>query len=78
MGGGGGGAQRSVWRGRAQKDGCAQCTGVHARPKPTSYPYYPNWKNVGTVSRSLLKNIVVSALFTVEFGKHYACLSRKQ
>ena len=33
---GGGGAQRPVARGNDQKDGCAQRTGAHARPKPTS------------------------------------------
>ncbi len=35
-----GGAQRHVWRGNEpKKDGCAQRTGAHARPKPTSIIY---------------------------------------
>ncbi len=36
MGGGGGrAAPRLAWQ-WAQEDGCAQRTGAHARPKPTS------------------------------------------
>jgi hypothetical protein len=37
--GGGGGAQRPVSGGYELKDGCAQRTGAHARPKPTSLIY---------------------------------------
>jgi hypothetical protein len=36
VGGGGRTAPRLAWQ-CAQKDGCAQRTGAHARPKPTSY-----------------------------------------
>ncbi len=36
--GGGHAAPRLAWQ-CAQKDGCAQRTGAHARPKPTSYKY---------------------------------------
>ncbi len=35
---GGGAAPRWAWQ-RPQKDGCAQCTGAHARLKPTSLSY---------------------------------------
>ncbi len=39
--GGEGGAQRLVWGWQwAQKDGCAQRTGAHAGPKPTSSIYF--------------------------------------
>jgi hypothetical protein len=37
--GGGRAAPRWSWQ-RAQKDGCAQRTGAHARPKPTSLEYF--------------------------------------
>ncbi len=36
--GGGRAAPRLEWQ-CAQKDGCAQRTGAHARPKPTSFFY---------------------------------------
>jgi hypothetical protein len=56
-----GDAQRPVWRGNEhKKDGCAQRTGAHARPKPTS-TLYQSIKNV----RIKMKKIRQTIFYTI-------------
>ncbi len=66
---GGGGAQRPVWYAVSSKDGCAQRTGAHARPKPTSYKCLLGYDCVCfRFSRVFLKgpksDIILTELFT--------------
>jgi hypothetical protein len=50
--GGGGAAPRLAWQ-CAQKDGCAQRTGAHARPKPTSSLCFNNQTDQGDETEGL-------------------------
>jgi hypothetical protein len=55
--------QRSVLRDNEPKNGCAQCTGAHARQKTTSQCFViPNhgvyiYLNIGIISNKLSKHI---------------------